>query len=341
MVRTIVLICICVVVFSGCGRDLLPCMPTAYYAPDPAANYTALSVHVHTNEGHRLAGTLTIPSDRSPPFPAMVLISGSGPSDRDCMRSRDRLTKNFRPFRQIADALSSRGVAVLRMDDRGVACSQGGDIYNAILHDRADDIRAGLELLRGRKEIEKSRVGLLGISEGGSIGPIIAASDPSIRALVIMAGTASNGWDILEYQCRYEVNRNRKLSQADRDRLCLEKMKYWEQIENQQKRGRHFNYFLTYDPLKTAQKVDCPVLIVHGNRDAAVPVKHALLLSKVMRESGNEDVTLEILKNHNHLFLKDPDGRISRYAKLLETTNQISDEVLSMIADWVTSRLGP
>jgi uncharacterized protein len=316
-------------------------MPPSYYAPDPTASYRAEEVQVQTKEGYHLAGTITTPLNILAPFPAVVLISGSSPSDRDCMSSRDRITKNYRPFFQIADALSRRGLVVLRMDDRGVGCSKGGDIYDATIHDRADDIREGINFLRGLDEIDKTRIGLLGISEGGSIGPIIAASDPSIRALVIMAGTAINGWEILEYQCRYEVNRNRKLSKRERNRICSEKIEYWKKVEKENKRGRHFNYFLNYNPLKIARKVSCPVLILHGNRDAAVPVQNALLLAKVMRENGNEDVTLDILKNYNHLFLKDPDGRISHYVKLLENTNQISDEVLTMIADWFTRRLNP
>lgn len=316
-------------------------MPSSYYSPDSSAPYAAKEVQVQTKEGYRLAGTITIPSDIPPPFPAVVLIPGSGPSDRDCVKSRDGVAKHFRPFLQIADALSRRGLVVLRMDHRGVGCSKGGDIHDAIIHDRADDIRAGIDFLRARDDVDKDRIGLLGISEGGCIGPIIAASDPLIRALVIMAGPATNGWEILEYQCSYEVNRNRKLSKEERDRICQRMMEYWKTVEKEKSRGRHFNYFLAYDPLKPARKVSCPVLILHGTRDAAVPVENALQLARVMRENGNEDVTVEILRDHNHLFLGDPDGRTSRYTKLLEKTDQISDEVLNMIANWTTSRLNP
>lgn len=158
-----------------------------------------------TKEGFRLAGTLTIPSDVPPPFPAVVLITGSSPQDRDMVGSRQKPVKYYRPFRQIADALSRRGVAVLRMDDRGVGCSEGGDIKDATIPERADDIRAGLDYLRKRGEIDEHRLGLLGISEGGNIGPMIAATDSSIRALVIMAGSATSGREIQEWQVRYDT----------------------------------------------------------------------------------------------------------------------------------------
>jgi dipeptidyl aminopeptidase/acylaminoacyl peptidase len=85
--------------------------------------------------------------------------------------------------------------------------------------------------------------------------------------------------------------------------------------------------------------VTCPALILHGDRDAHVPVDHSELLAKVMRASGNEDVTLTILEDHNHLFLEDPKGSISGYATLLQDTNQMPDGVLTMITDWPNNRL--
>ena len=233
-------------------------MPPSYYAPEPGAPYTAEEVRVQTKEGDGLAGTLTIPSNISPPFPAVVLISGSGPSDRDMMRCRDRLTKYYRPFWQIADAFSRRGLAALRMDDRGVGCSDGGDIKNAIIHERADDIRAGIDFLRGRDEIDGHRLGLLGISEGGSIGPLIAASDPSIRALAIMAGCATNGWKILEYQCRYEADRNEEWSEKDRERICAEKWHIGKQWPKKKREGVILTIFLSMNRYQPHGKSSVP-----------------------------------------------------------------------------------
>jgi len=98
--------------------------------------------------------------------------------------------------------------------------------------------------------------------------------------------------------------------------------------------------FVEYNPLFAARNVRCPVLIIHGDRDAHVPVKHAYLLAETMRAGGNTDVTVRILQNHNHLFLKDPDGRFTdkRYVKLLRNTNRLSEDLLKMVSDWFCSR---
>jgi dipeptidyl aminopeptidase/acylaminoacyl peptidase len=88
-------------------------------------------------------------------------------------------------------------------------------------------------------------------------------------------------------------------------------------------------------PVPTARKITCPVLILHGDRDAHVPVKHADYLARTMRLSGNADVTVKIFTDHNHLFLKDPDGRISGYCDLPRHTHQLPPEVLNSITTWL------
>ena len=278
-------------------------MPPSYYAPDPEAPYMAQEVRVPTKEGYRLAGTLTIPSDFPSPYPAVVLITGSHPQDRDMVGSRTEPINKYRPFRQIADTLSCRGVAVLRMDDRGYGCSEGGDINEATIPERADDIKAGLDYLKDRKEIDEHRLGLLGISEGANIGPMIAAADPSIRALVIMAGSATTGREILEWQVRHDTALIGGVTDEERDRIMAQRMKDVEMWIAEGKVKRWRNSFVEYDPLPTARNVLCPALIIHGDRDANVPVEHAHLLAEVMRAGGNADVTVRILPNHNHLFL--------------------------------------
>lgn len=100
-------------------------------------------------------------------------------------------------------------------------------------------------------------------------------------------------------------------------------------------------FFFDYDPLPTARKVSCPVLILHGDRDASAPFEHAHILAEAMRSGGNKDVTVKILADYNHLFLEDRDGRKSGYLELLKHTNQLSEFVLTIITDWVTSRLAP
>jgi dipeptidyl aminopeptidase/acylaminoacyl peptidase len=341
MFRFVIIFLIGCFFYIGCSP--LPCMPPSYYSPDPEAPYTAQEVRVPTKEGYRLAGTLTIPSDVPSPYPAVVLITGSHPQDRDMVGSRTKPINKYSPFRQIADALSCRGFAVLRMDDRGYGCSEGGDINEATIPERADDIKAGLDYLKGRKEIDEHRLGLLGISEGANIGPMIAAADPSIRALVIMAGSATNGREILEWQVRYDTAHIEGVTDEERDRIMAQRMNDVEMWIAEGKVKRWRKSFVGYDPLPTARNVLCPVLIIHGDRDANVPVGHAHLLAEAMRAGGNADVTVRILPNHNHLFLKDTDGRFTdkRYWKLLQHTNKLSEGFLKIVADWVSSRLKP
>jgi dipeptidyl aminopeptidase/acylaminoacyl peptidase len=227
------------------------------------------------------------------------------------------------------------------MDDRGVGCSEGGDIRDATIPERADDIRAGLDYLSRRGEIDEHRLGLLGISEGGNIGPMIAATDPSIRALVIMAGSAMSGREILEWQARYDTALMEGVTDEEREHILKKRMEDVERWAAEEEVGRWRKSFLEYDPLPTARKILCSVLILHGDRDANVPVEHARLLAKEMRLGGNQDVAVRILADHNHLFLKDTDGRFTdkRYLKLLRHTNRLSESFLKIIVDWVSSRL--
>ncbi len=227
----------------------------------------------------------------------------------------------------------------MRMDDRGTGCSEGGPLEDVTIQERADDSRAGIRYLRSRKEIDASRIGLLGLSEGANIGPMIAASDPSIEAVVMMAPTATNGYKIMEYQFQLKINERADLSSVEKQRALETSMHELDQAVNRGDAGPWFKSFLEYMPLPTARQVTCPALILHGDRDAHIPVDHSELLVKVMRVSGNEDVTLKILEEHNHLFLEDPKGNISGYANLLQDTNQMSNGILTMIADWLNNRL--
>ena len=146
MLRVYIISFIIGILTAGCAS--IPCYPPSYYDPGPDAPYTAEEAFVSASDGAQLVGTLTLPTDVDPPFPAIILITGSSPQNRDMMGSRFEPACFYRPFRQIADLLSRQGIAVLRMDDRGVGCSGGGQLAQATTADRADDIRAGLNYLR-------------------------------------------------------------------------------------------------------------------------------------------------------------------------------------------------
>lgn len=326
---------------AGCASNPCPCYPPSYYDPEPGAPNTAEETFVSASDGAQLVGTLTLPSDVAPPFPAVILISGSSPQDRDMMSVRFEPACFYRPFRQIADLLSRQGIAVLRMDDRGVGCSGGGPLTQATTADRADDIRAGLNYLRKHEKIDDKRIKLLDLSEGSTIGTMIAATDPTICALVLMAVRAGDSWKILVHKKLYEVERKEGLTDADRDRIEAELLHWLDQYLSSGKASPWFEFFINYDPLLDARKVSCPVLILHGDRDASTPFEHAHTTAEAMRSGGNKDVTVKILTDHSHIFLEDRDGRKSGYLELVKHTNQLSEFVLTIIMDWVTSRLSP
>ena len=346
MCRNAMIAGFCAALLAGCAAN--PCYPPSHYAAPEGAPYRAEELRIATEEGHSLAGTLTTPSDREPPFPALVLITGSSPQSRDMTSNRRKPASNYRPFRQIADDLSRRGFAVLRLDDRGEGCSAGGPLREVALPRRADDTRAGLKLLRARPDIDPQRLGLLGISEGANIAVVIAASDPSIRAVVALGATAAPGWQVIRFQ-NWEGVRNDVLSNEERAQLAAgkepaaivaQRMVAFRKKLTDGKLSPWWEHFLDFDPRSVAPGVSAAVLIVHGDRDSNVPVAHAERLATAIRSGGNEDVTVEVLVDHNHLLLEDADGFWGRYGELLAHTHQLPDGVLALISDWLSGKLG-
>ena len=307
--------------------------PPSYGAPADAP-YTAQDVRVLTPGGFALAGTLTLPQGRGP-FPAVITITGSGPEERD-----ERLPgiAGYAPFRQIADTLGRRGIAVLRLDDRGTGAS-GGTFATATTRDFADDARAALAWLRTRarerRDIDASRLALLGHSEGGLIAPMVAAADSSVAALVLLAGPAYTGHRVLTYQFRRGVLGNSALAPVRRDSLIV----VADRLRDSVIAGSAWTrYFAAYDPLPTARRVDVPVLILQGATDQQVTPEQADTLAAAFRAGGNRDVTVRVFPATNHLFLADASGAPAGYATL--PTKAVRPEVLGAVADWLATRLG-
>jgi uncharacterized protein len=299
------------ILFIGCSG--IPCSPPEYYAPENGAPYVAEEVNVSTQAGHVLVGTLTIPKDVNQTLPGVVLITGSSPQNRDF--SPHPLVP-YRLFRQVADTLSRRGIAVLRMDDRGCGCSGGGPLKSATTAERADDIRAGISYLKGRKEINGNRIGLIGLSEGAMIAPMVAVTDSSIIAIVLMAGPATKGDVILNFQ------------DGSGWRSSIESLSEWGQ------------FFIEYDPLPTAERVRCPVLILHGDQDKHVPVEHAKILAEAIRRGGNQDVTVHIFPGYKHNFINvEETNKKDKEGKPLNEILQISPDVIGVISDWIVTKL--
>ncbi len=330
--------------------------------------YKAIEVsYPNKSAGISLAGTLTLPKGDGP-FPSVILITGSGGQDRD------ETLLGHKPFLILADYLTRRGVAVLRVDDRGVGGSTGSQA-KATSADFATDVEAGVSFLKTRKEIDPKRIGLMGHSEGGLIAPMVAAKIPGdVAFVVLLAGTGVPGDEILEAQSSLilkamgakaedvdkQVAIARKTYQTLRtvlddaaldkalaalqtealDALADPKLKELgkAQSEAQMKmiKTPWFRYFLTYDPRPALSKVKCPVLAINGENDLQVPPKQNLPeIAKALKSGGNLDVTTRELPGLNHLFQTSKTGAPSEYASIEET---FSPKALEVIGDWILGR---
>jgi pimeloyl-ACP methyl ester carboxylesterase len=305
--------------------------PPSYAAP-AGAPYTAEEVVVRTPAGLKLAGTLTVPAHRpGARLPAVVMITGSGPEDRD--EALPPISAEYRPFREIADTLSRRGIAVLRLDDRGVGGSEAGPA-GATSADFADDVRAALAWLRTRPEIDPARLGLVGHSEGGMIAPMVAASDARLRGIALIAGPASRGLDIVHWQLRYLIGEDSSLTGAQRDSLTRVALA---QADSTYTTPGWKAFFATYDPRRTARRVRTPTLILQGETDRQVPLAEAAALARVMRAGGNRSVTVRTFPRLNHLMLEDPSGNPLRYRTL--PSFHVRSDLRGTLADWLARTL--
>jgi hypothetical protein len=312
---------------------------------------------VYRNEvaGIPLAATLTIPPG-SGPFPAVLLITGSG------AQNRDETLLGHRPFLVLADYLTRRGIAVLRADDRGVGKS-GGRFADATTADFATDVEAGLAFLRTRPEIDRRRIGLVGHSEGGVIAPMVAARNADVAFIVIMAGPGVPGDQIVVAQSillseasglsREQAERN---GARQAEILALVKQEADPARLEERLRGRlagtmpdaqlgaqikavssaWYRYFLTYDPATALRRVRCPVLAMAGERDLQVPPRLNLpAIRQALDEGGNRNVSIVELPGLNHLLQTARTGAVSEYGQIAETMAPIA---LETIAGWIAKQ---
>lgn len=322
--------------------------------PQPPFNYRAEEVtFANKKEGNTLAGTLTIPEGDGP-FPAVVLVSGSG------QQNRDEELMNHRPFWVIADYLSRRGVAVLRYDDRGMGGSTG-EVLNATSMDFSYDAEAAFNFLLNRKEINASQVGILGHSEGGIINFMVAERRPEVAFLVSLAGPAVNGIEVLKEQqaailraqgmteemVQFSGNANAQMfdiieasnSRVEADTLLRQLLKGWgynEELTEQtvgQMASPWMYYFLKYDPTDAIVKTNCPALLLNGSKDLQVLASQNLpAYEKIIAEHGKTNLTLREMPDLNHLFQHCETGSPTEYVEIEET---ISPEVLEAIVEFV------
>jgi dipeptidyl aminopeptidase/acylaminoacyl peptidase len=321
---------------SASAQDSLPQSrrrqpDAARYGLPPGAPYQAVNVIVPTPLGHTLAGTLTLPRGASARsrVAAVVSVSGSGPQDRD---EEDSGLTGLRPFRWLADTLTRRGIAVLRMDDRGYGGSTG-EYKTATTADFAEDIRAGLAYLRTRPEIDSNRLGLVGHSEGGLIGPMVAAKEPTLRAMALMAAPARKIRTILQFQLANFVQQDTALSPARKDSALA---RLPARIDSMIASDPWLAFIIDHDPLATMRQLKLPILLLNGGTDQQVTPDQASELGVALLEAGNHDVSVRVFPNLNHLFVYDTLGFPGLYDRLNPV---IYPPAQQAVADWLVDRL--
>ena len=305
--------------------------PPDYSAPADAP-YVAEEVTVTTPAGHTLAGTLTLPrtARRGSPVGAVVTITGSGPQDRDEALG----LPGYRPFRQLADSLGRRGIAVLRMDDRGTGASKGA-FRGSTSADFAEDVRAGLAYLRTRPEIDARKLGVVGHSEGAVIAPMVADKEPTLAAIVLLAGVAQPARSALAFQLKNLYEHDTLLTAVRRDSAIAA---IPQRIEAMMAADPWMQFFLTHDPAATMRRVKTPVLILTGARDQQAAPEQVPEQEAAFRQGGNTDVTARVLPGLNHLFVVDADGFPGNYAKLPPPV-MVQPEAIGIVVDWLATRL--
>lgn len=327
------------------------CVPDAYGSSDVTFE--------NKKDALSLAGTLTIPNGDGP-FPAAILISGSGP------HNRDGESLGHKPFLVIADHLTRLGIAVLRADDRGVGASTG-DHASATTADFAEDVRSAIEFLKRYSKVNSAKIGLVGHSEGGLIAPMVAACNNDVAFIVLMAGPGVNGARIIESQqtamlqaageSQQMVAANQQILAAvselfrsdgdvTADAINTACKSVLEKIEDEELRNKldvplgsilsspWMQYFIRYDPSTDLKRVNCPVLAINGTKDTQVLVDLNLnAIEQALTQGGNKNFNIVRLPNQNHSFQEtDGFGTMGEHATVEQT---ISPKTLVVISDWI------
>jgi|UniRef100_UPI00404B8750 hypothetical protein len=341
-------------------RPQEPIKPFPYYSEDITFENKKVGIN--------LAGTLTLPNKEGV-FPVVILISGSGP------QNRDEELLGHKPFLVLSDFLTKNGIAVLRYDDRGIAMSKG-DFKTATSADFATDVESAIAYLKTRKEINKNKIGLIGHSEGGLIAPMVASKSKDVAFIVLLAGTGIQGDSLLLLQkklieeasgvSKEDIQKgqssNRKVFDIVNKSISLEQLNsdltiYFKQIlkdnPNTQKPAEMsdddfvklqvkqiaspwMQYFIKYNPAPALEKVKCPVLAVNGEKDLQVPPKENLeAIKKALTKGGNKSVTTKELPNLNHLFQECKTGSPDEYATIEQT---FSPNALTEILKWLQTQ---
>lgn len=326
--------------------------------PKPKFNYTIKEITFNNPSAKiNLAGTLTLPKGKGP-FPAVVLVSGSGPQDRN------EEILGHKPFWVIADYLTRNGIAVLRYDDRGVAKSEG-NFKIATSADFATDAQAAISFLRKQKNIDSEKIGIAGHSEGGMIAEMVAAEDKKLGFIILLAAPGMNIDELMIVQnatilkaqgaTEKDIEATRQLDksiyqtlidepddfEADKKlvKLLKSNLKTSDLSDNQIKTNIKeltspwFRYFISFSPEQFLSKIQIPVLAINGDKDQQVESTGNLgKIETVLKTNGNNKVEIHEMPDMNHLFQTTTTGNISEYGDLEETFNP---QVMRIMKDWI------
>lgn len=315
-----------------------------------------------------LAGTLTLPNSKGK-FPVVILISGSGPQDRN-----EELFEH-KPFAVIADDLTKKGIAVLRYDDRGYGKSTG-DFSNSTTADFANDVRSAIEFLKTRSEINNKKIGLVGHSEGGMIAPMVAANSKDVNFIVLLAGPGTPIDELMIEQSKayskllgvdestieinsriqkstYDFVKNYKSDNLQNDLMSylkseIEKLpesikpKTEDEIDQMvlqladSVNNKWFLYFIKYIPAEYISKLKCDVLAMNGSLDFQVPAKTNLkAIENALIVGNNKNYEIVELAGLNHLFQEATTGSLEEYSKIEQT---FSPKALTLMSDWIIKK---
>ncbi len=334
--------------------------------PEPPFPYIARDVTFPNPDANiTLAGTLTIPEGEGP-FPAAVLIAGSGPHDRD------ETVLGHKPFLVLSDHLTRNNIAVLRYDKRGIGGSEG-NYMKATSEDFASDAYAALTYLKTQDFIQQNLAGLVGHSEGGLIAPMVAAKYPDqVGFVVLLAAPGVPGHEllllqsekILEFSGESEESIQKSLKlQLELYRTVLEESnpdkaakrieeaihRVYADLDDDDKSGSMteeqliktsmafntpwFRYFLRFNPQTVLPNTLCPVLAIWGSKDIQViPEQNLPPMARALADAGNPNITLRVFPDLNHLFQTAETGNITEYAQIEETFSPIA---LHVISEWI------
>jgi hypothetical protein len=332
--------------------DVKPAQPRRPQNPEKPYPYRAEDLkYPNPKAAIQLAGTLTIPTGKGP-FPAVVLITGSG------QQNRDEFLLGHSPFLVLSDYLTRKGIEVLRSDDRG-AGESGGDFAASTTADFATDVEAAVAYLKTRPEVDPHRIGLAGHSEGGVIAPMVAARNRDVAFIVTMAGTGVPGDQIIVAQV-IAGGEAAGMSHEDAAAAGMKQRRILDAVEHEkdesalkqtladelkgtpgpqfdtvyrQLTSPWYRYFLTYDPAPALRQVTCPVLAINGEKDVQVPPQLNLpAIRKALQDGGNKNFEAVELPGLNHLFQHAKTGAVSEYAQIEET---FAPEAMDKIANWI------